>query len=33
MLGIMAFLSEAKVRDLSLKCGLLQQRTIRGADW
>ena len=32
MLGIMAFLSEAKVRDLSLKCGLLQQRTIRGAD-
>ena len=32
MLGIMAFLAEAKVRELSLKCELLQQRTIRGAD-
>ena len=33
MLGIMAFLAEAKVRVLSLKLELMQQRAVRGSDW
>ena len=33
MLGIMAFLSEAKVRGLSLEYELAQSRPIRGAGW